>query len=156
MYSTQLCLSSLLARTRHFHDADQFLLCHVLLLLVPYSGEVVAFKAVTAGDTTAASRKYKKVAGKGLSSGSYTFWKESATGLGASATVGPTTSVQACLNACDSDFDCAAVAMTGVSSASMAAAPGSCSLIKGDTTIATFKRSVTKAVVTRLDLSAAL
>ena len=111
----------------------------VLLLLVPCSGEVVAFKAVTAGDTTAAGFRKKKTA-KGLSSGSYTFWKESATGLGAASSAVSAASVQACLDACDSDAECAAVAMTGITSAT--AAPASC--------------SVTKAVVTKLDVSAAL
>jgi len=113
------------------------------------TGDVVAFKAVTAGDTTAAGTR-KKVA-KGLSSGSYTFWKDSAANVGASSSAGPTDSIQACLSACDNDFDCAAVTMTGVTSD--ASLPTSCNLIKGDKTIATFRRSVTKAVASQLKVA---
>jgi phosphoribosyl-AMP cyclohydrolase len=115
------------------------------------SGDVVAFKAVVTGDTTASSMKTSKA--KALASGSYTFWKEAAgAAIGKSSTAGPTTSVQACLSACDTDAECAAVAMTGITA--LNSTPGSCSLIKGDTTVATFKRSLTKAVATRLELSA--
>jgi hypothetical protein len=113
---------------------------------------VLAFKAVVAGDTTAAS---KSADAKALASGSYTFWKETAVGVGAASPGGPTSSLQACLSACDLDNNCAAVAITGATS-DAAAAIGSCSLIKGDSTVAQFKRSVTKAVATRLQVAAAL
>jgi hypothetical protein len=111
----------------------------------------VAFKAVVTGDVTDASVKNKA---KGLASGSYTFWAEDpieAAAIGASRSAGSTVSVQACLNACDTDGSCAAVVMTGlVTGATTANKPTACSLVKGDATVATFKRSVTKAVVTKL------
>jgi hypothetical protein len=46
------------------------------------------------------------------------------------------------------------VAMSGVTAVD--STPTGCSLIKGDTRVATFKRSVTKTVVTRLEVSAAI
>lgn len=113
------------------------------------AGDVLAFKAVVAGDTSAASTA------KALASGSYTFWAETAAGVGASTSAGPTSSGSACLSACDNDGACAAVAMSGVKP-SLADAISSCSLIKGDSTVAQFKRSVTKAVATKLQVSAAL
>lgn len=120
-----------------------------LLLLLLHSGDVLAFKAVTAGDTTASSHTRAHA----LASGSYTHWKDSGVGVGTSSAVTPTpASVQACLSACDNDFDCAAVAMTGVSGTSLTG----CSMIKGDKTIATFKRSVTKAVVSQLSADKAV
>jgi len=133
--------------------------CCTAAVGAPCSGDVVAFKAVVAGDTTAASirntNNNKNAVGKGLSSGSYTFWKEVATTLGATRElVNNVGSVQACLNACDNDFDCAAVAMTGTPN-DMKAAPTTCAMIKGDKTIAAFKRSMTKAVATRLELGVA-
>ena len=115
------------------------------------SGHVLAFKAVVAGDTTAASVGTAKA----LASGSYTFWAETAAGVGASSSPGPTSSGSACLSACDSDGACAAVAMAGVK-ASLADGIDSCSLIKGVNTVAQFKRSVTKTVATKLQVSAAL
>lgn len=116
------------------------------------SGDVLAFKAVVAGDTTAAS---KSTGAKALASGSYTFWKETAAGVGASSTAGPTSSLQACLSACDADAACAAVAISGATSDAAAAISG-CSLIKGDSRVAQFKRSVTKAMATKLAVSTAL
>lgn len=117
------------------------------------SGEVVAYKAVVTGDTTASSMKTTHA--KALASGSYTFWKETAGAtIGMSSSAGPTSSIQACLSACDTDAECAAVAMTGITAVD--SIPASCSLIKGDTTVATFKRSVTKTVVSRLEVSAVI
>lgn len=111
---------------------------------------MLAFKAVTAGDTTAAS-----VDGKGLSSGSYTFWKDAGAGVGEEQVDTPAaTTVQACLNACDNDFDCAAVVMTSVNNGMDSTGVG-CKLVKGNKTIAQFKRSVTKAVASRLAITAA-
>jgi len=110
-------------------------------------GDVVAFKAATAGDTTAASVG----AAKALASGSYTFWsKETAANFGTTKTTVSAANAQACLSACDSDFDCAAVAMTGATS--MTASPITCQLIKGDKSIAVFKRSLTKTVASKLSL----
>jgi hypothetical protein len=84
-------------------------------------------------------------------SGAYTFWKDSADGIGAdTSTVGPTISLQACLAACDAEGGCAAVVLKGLTSPS--SVPTSCVLVKGDITPATFKRSMTKAVVNRLHL----
>jgi hypothetical protein len=148
---------------------------------VSCSGDVVAFKAVVPGDTTAASIKKavaakpaavkhvsaaaaaataaapKGIKAKALASDSYTFWKEAAAGIGASAAAAPagsTDSIQACLSACDDDAECAAVAMTGITIDT--ATPVTCSLIKGDPSIAVFKRSVTRAVTARLTVTAAL
>lgn len=109
------------------------------------AGDVLAFKAVVAGDTSAASTA------KALASGSYTFWNSGAADVGKSADLNAAaTTVTACLTACDGDAECAAVAMTGATS--MDATGISCKLIKGDSTVATFKRTATRAVVTKLSL----
>jgi hypothetical protein len=102
---------------------------------------------VPAGDTTASSKKTK---GKGLASGSYTFWNSAAADVGKSADLNAATTVVACLTACDGDAECAAVAMTGATS--MDATSITCKLIKGDSSVATFKRSATRAVVSKLSL----
>jgi len=107
---------------------------------------VLAFKAVTAGDTTAAS------VAKALSSGSYTFWKDAGAGVGTQVPDAATT-VQGCLNACDNNFDCAAVVMTGATNGMDSTV--TCKLVKGDKTIAQFKRSMTKAVAAQLAITAA-
>lgn len=114
----------------------------------------MAFKAVLGGDTTATSVK-----GKFLPSGSYTFWPETfvAGSLGTSQDIFSTlvtSTLPACLAACDNDAGCAAVAMTGVNRANDNIT--SCKTIKGDTTIAAFKRSVTRAVVSQLVKTAAI
>lgn len=137
------------------------LTCFFLSLLLlpacvcPHSGSVLAFKAVVAGDTTAASIKNKNGV-KALASGSYTFWNASDAGVGASHSdvSANVDSIQACLTACDNDAACAAVSMTGITGPS--ATPDSCNLIKGNPTIAVFKRSVTKAVAAKLTVAAAL
>lgn len=120
----------------------------------PCSGEVLAYKALLAADTLFAKSKAaagkKGTAAKGLASGSYTFWSDSPAGIGTSTAAVDTTSFQGCLNACDSAEACAAVAMTGVTAAN--APITTCRLIKGDNTIATFKRSVTKVMASRLAL----
>ena len=118
---------------------------------------MIAFKAVAAGDTTAASRKQKKQASaKGLSSGAYTFWQDDAANVGASRSTVAAASVQACLDACDMDATCAAVVMTGLSSgATTSSVPTACSLVRGDARVAQFKRSATKAAVSRLTLASA-
>lgn len=114
---------------------------------------MLAFKAVLGGDTTATS--IKAVKGKFLPSGSYTFYAETAdSGLGSAQAPVSTTSLNACLAACDSDGGCAAVAMTGVA-AGDSDTIATCKKISGDTTVAAFKRSVTKAVVTKLSKTAA-
>jgi hypothetical protein len=115
------------------------------------SGDVLAFKAVVAGDTTAASVGTAKA----LASGSYTFWADAGAGVGIEITPpGPTTTAAACLSACDTNAACAAVAMTSVTG--MNAQLDSCRLSKGVNTVAQFKRSVTKTVATKLQVSAAV
>jgi hypothetical protein len=107
----------------------------------------VGYKAILAADTTFGS------SAKALASGSYTFWWGQASSIGASNESVPTTSFQACLSACDRDYRCAAVAMTGVTAVD---APITlCNLIRGDSTLATFKRSVTRVVPSRMGLPAA-
>jgi len=113
----------------------------------------LAYKALLAADTLFAKSKAagnKGTVAKGLASGSYTFWSDSAVGIGKSTTDIDTTSFQGCLNACDRAEACAAVAMTGVTAAN--ATITTCQLIEGDDTIATFKRSVTKVMTSRLAL----
>lgn len=145
--------------------------CHSLVCCC---SDVIAFKAVIGGindamassarnqsaidktsnastDGTNAASSGAKVKGASTASGAYTFWKDFADGIGADTrTVGPTTSLQACLAACDAEGDCAAAVMKGLTSPS--SVPTSCVLVKGDVTPATFKRSMTKAVVSRLRL----
>lgn len=122
------------------------------LLPPPCSGNVLAFKAVLSGDVAAAS-----VSVKTLASGSYTFWKDDGDDVGASTTdnpTGSTASTRACLAACDIDASCAAVKMTGVK-ADTTDAITSCKLVKGVSTVAKFVRSVTRADVTKLSVTAA-
>jgi len=115
--------------------------------------DVLAFKAVVPGeDTTTSAQSTGAVRGSALASGAYTFWKTDAFGIGAdNSTSGTTTSIQACLTSCDKDGQCAAVVMKDVTSAE--SVPSTCTMLKGDLTPATFKRSVTKAVTTRLSVS---
>lgn len=92
-----------------------------------------------------------KTKAEALSTGAYTFWRDNAAGVGSDvSTTGPTTSVRACLAACDTNSECAAAVMGGISGP--ASAPSSCVLVKGNTAPATSIRSMTKAVVTRLRL----
>jgi hypothetical protein len=110
---------------------------------------------VIAGDTSAASVNGTK--GLSLASGSYTFWKDAGAGaatvqIGSEITLAVTPAdATACLSACDKNPACAAVAMTGATS--MTATPITCKLIKGDSTVAKFKRSVTRTVVGQLELA---
>lgn len=110
---------------------------------------MLAFKALLAGDTAAAS-----VLGKSLVSGAYTFWKDAGANVGFETTTVTASTAAACLASCDSDAACAAVKMTGVTAIGDTVA--SCNMIKGDPAIATWKRSATKAVATKLTLAAAL
>jgi hypothetical protein len=125
-------------------------------MLVQPCSALVAFKAVVAGDSTAASKKNKA---KGLASGSYTFWAEDVTSAAAigDSQLDPTgpapTTIQACLDACDTVASCAGVVMTDVSATDSDTA--TCKLISGVASVATFKRSVTKAVVSRLTVATA-
>lgn len=121
--------------------------------------DVIAYKALISGDIAASSLRKKPAAmivkATGLATGSYTFWQDSATAVGASQTPINADTVQGCLSACDADSSCAAVVMTGLSSSSTTASkPDSCSLVRGVGSIAIFKRSVTKAVANRLTLAA--
>lgn len=120
----------------------------LVFVLLSCSGEVLAFKAVVAGDTTAAS---KSTDAKALASGSYTFWKDATANVG-TATTNSATTVADCLSACDKDAACAAVAMEGAVSLT---AQITCKLIKGDSSVAQFKRSVTKVNVNQLTLALA-
>jgi hypothetical protein len=127
--------------------------------------DIIAFKAVLGGladvaeslsvpsspaDSPADSPANKTKA-KALSTGAYTFWLDSAAGVGSDVSAsGPTTSVRACLAACDANGECAAAVMGGITGP--ASAPSSCVLVKGNTMPATFIRSMTKTVVSRLRL----
>lgn len=130
--------------------------CCITLLFAACS-DLLAFKSTVAGDTTAASiNTDPAVTAHGLASGSYTFYKDSAEGIGAAviAVTEPVGSIQACLNLCDADPRCAAAVMTGV--AAIGDVPTACSLVRGDTTVGVFKRSVTKTVLSRLSLATVL
>jgi hypothetical protein len=94
------------------------------------------------------------VTGKVLASGSYTFWADDGDDVGTTTTGGVITSTRACLAACDIDASCAAVKMTGVKADTAAEITG-CTLLKGVTTVAQWKRTATKAVVTKLAVTAA-
>lgn len=141
------------ANELYYHEKTDFklLVCPRLLTstLLSCSGQVVAYKALLAADTTVAQSKPHTKA-KGLASGSYTLYWDSPAGIGTSTTDVTTTSFQSCLNACDADSECAAVAMAGVTTA-MTTATG-CQIIRGNNTVATFKRSVTKVNTNRLVL----
>lgn len=104
-----------------------------------------------AGEGGAYSLSLNKTKVKSLASGSYTFWKDDGSMIGySSRPVDGVTSFQKCLSACDLDGACAAVVMTGMTTAQ--SAPASCSKVYGYSGIAVFKRSMTKTVVTRLRL----
>jgi hypothetical protein len=119
---------------------------------------VIAFKAAQGGDSSAIKlRQGSQSAGaRALASGSYTFWVDDAAGVGHVVTEAAADSVKACIVACELADDCAAVVMKGLASNStMDSRPNTCSLVKGDGRVAQFKRSMAKAVVTRLSVSAA-
>jgi len=81
-----------------------------LPLSAPCSGQVLAYKALLAADTLFAKSKAARNKGtfaKGLASGSYTFWSDSAVGVGKSTTDVDTTSFQGCLNATMPEGACA-------------------------------------------------
>jgi len=107
--------------------------------------DLLAFKAIVAGDTAAASYR---TTSKALSSGTYTFYRDDASGIGASFAAGNTASVDACLASCDALSRCAAVVMTDVTG--FDSVPSTCTLVMGDGRVGVFKRSVTKTVVSRL------
>lgn len=115
-------------------------------------GHVLAFKALMAGAIGAASTSSGNATAKGLSSGSYTIWRDDAAGVGASQTSVTAATLQDCLTACDVSDTCAGVAMVtdGSTDATAALSTGGCSLIKGDRTVGTFKRSMTRVVTSRL------
>lgn len=119
---------------------------------------MIGFKAAMGGDISGTKLRQKGVMrAKLLASGSYTFWHDDgAAAIGAATSQVSAATVAACINACEADDACAAVVMTGLTSTStLASSLGTCSLVKGDSTIAVFKRSVTKAVTTRLSLASA-
>lgn len=134
----------------NWHQAPTALIPVIVTLLAVRSGQVVAFKALLAADPIMA-KALRDTTAKGLASGSYTFWWESLGGIGTSTTPVNTTSLKACLSACDNVEECAAVAMTGVTA--VTAPISTCHLVKGDSTLATFKRSVTRVVTSRLTLA---
>jgi hypothetical protein len=107
---------------------------------------------VVAGDTTAASVDNQA---HSLASGSYSFWKDAGANVGDSFVTVPTpVTGAACLSACDNNPACAAAAMTGATDLTSNVA--SCKLIKGDSTVAQFKRTVTKTVATQLKINTAV
>lgn len=108
---------------------------------------MLAFKALLAGAVGAASTT---VSSKGLASGSYTVWRDDASGVGASQTPVSAATLQDCLVACDLSNTCAGVAVMTDDSTGVGASLTSCSLIKGDSTVGTFKRSMTRVVTSRL------
>lgn len=110
---------------------------------------MIAFKALLAGATGAASAA-DSVTAQGLASGSYTVWRDDADAVGASQTPVAAASLQDCLTACDISNDCAGVAMMTDGGTDVTAALSSCNLIRGDSTVGTFKRSMTRVVTSRL------
>lgn len=147
--SDGVCITSSLSNIRLDLLKSSGLTCLCPVPLFACSGEILAYKAVVAGDTSAASTKNGALS---LASGSYTFWKDAGASVGKSQDVVPNIATYAaCLSACDSDAACAAVVMTDVSAATGAAS--SCKLVKGESAVAQFKRSVTKTVVTQLEVA---
>jgi hypothetical protein len=115
---------------------------------------VLAFKAVRPGNAGSSANSAKS-----LPSGSYTFYPEDGAGIGDQNTSGPTTSGQACLDACDGDADCAGVVIVGALSdlsAALTANDKACKLIKGKTDYGTGMRTVTKTDITMLQMPASL
>jgi hypothetical protein len=139
----QLTLSAV-AHSTPYHPAP---VCQTVLLFC--SGRVLAFKALLAGAPGAASTQ-SSIAAKGLASGSYTIWRDSGEGVGATQTPVSAATFQDCLTACDISSTCAGIAVVTNGGAFLTAAVVSCSLIKGDSSVGTFKRSVTRVVVGRL------
>jgi hypothetical protein len=126
------------------------------------SGHWLAFKALLAAGPKAAGLSLNTTA-KGLASGSYTFYQETAAcaateascvGVGQTSTRVTAATIQACLDICDRDGECAGASVTGVPALWAGALPAAtivtCHLVKGDGSPGTGKRSVTKTVVTRL------
>jgi hypothetical protein len=116
----------------------------------------MAFKVMSVGDVVVSSlrRRQRNTTAQLLGSGSYTFWRDNAADVGAeTTTVGPTADVLSCCAACDADEDCMAAVMPGLASPSDA--PAQCLLVKGDSTVTQWKRSVTRVVLTRLSAQSA-
>jgi hypothetical protein len=114
--------------------------------------DLLAFKNTAGGDVTASSTTNKTTV-KALASGSYTYYKDDAAGVGSGAKTATiaVTSVEQCVALCTVDATCALVVMTGVTQAT--SAPTSCRLISGDVSMAGVRRSVTKTNVQRVSWS---
>lgn len=121
---------------------------------LPHCSELLAFKILVAGDVTASRVRHNPntaTKAKGMSSGTYTFYKDDSAGIGAAATrMGPVSSIQDCLSLCDRDGGCALAVMTGITTST--SAPTDCRLMKGDSTVGTFKRGMIKTNLDRLSL----
>lgn len=130
----------------------------------------MAYKAILAGDTGAASAKNAKdntnKVKSALSSGRYSFYWESSVPIGTPSQAvdfktGTTPwTFKECLDACDAEGECLAAGMTKVTKAATDAAQeaveiGSCRLVKGVMTAGVGNRSVTKVDLERLSLPAA-
>lgn len=119
------------------------------MLFLSCSGSVVAFKALLAGAPQAASLDRAEV--KGISSGSYTVWRDFGDGIGVSQTNTPTaTTIQDCLLACDRQDACAGVYMMAADANVVSPNLSTCRLIQGQRIVGSPLRSVTRVVTTRL------
>jgi hypothetical protein len=124
---------------------------------LPHSpGSILAFKALLAADTTGSSikRAARNVTGHALGSGSYSIWWDVGNGIGATTSeVSTAHNVQDCLKQCDKKSMCAAAAMlvgTVNNLTTLDVSITKCTLIMGDSTHATYKRSVTRVDISHL------
>lgn len=93
--------------------------------------KVVGFKAVPSGNVVASASK-----AAALASGRYTFWLKDVAVFDDAATVVGVTTADGCMESCDADANCVAVAWD------TSASPLVCKNIAADTTVGTGKRSL--------------
>lgn len=112
----------------------------------------LAFKAVSYADTAASKLKPSLTKAKAIASGSYTFWTNVDQDSVLTQTADAKDTFADCLEACDADAECAGVSIE-VGSPTLATSGETCKLIKGITTLNSWKRSATRAVASQLSLS---
>lgn len=114
----------------------------------------MGFKAVPSGDVGSAWSipHLASTGAKAATSGMYSWYQDpNAASIGIQRTATNASSftvIQDCLDACDDDSLCVGVIMKSASNP--VNTPKNCVLIRGDTTLGVFKRSVTRADTARL------
>jgi hypothetical protein len=94
---------------------------------------------------------------KGMSNGQFTFWRESGAGIGTQTTVALNpANGRACLDACQSDVNCAGVVIAGAFTNLDTTGITSCTLIKGTATLGLPQRTLTRADTAKFSMPVGL